>query len=199
MEIRFSSAGAIVVVVAFLIASTLPRHTSAQQSRSASLAKELAALMQEKKLDCIAARSPSGTDQFVAALYFPGQLLVVLARYSAPAVLDEKIARKEYREVYIDLNAASIPESRILIADAGADGLRPRRAPNQPFDSQDIGTKGIHFDGNWREQKLSEQEYMEIFAQADENYSAALQVLVAALKKGETQLTGRQRDRYVHA
>jgi hypothetical protein len=169
--------------VALLLTSVLTHVGIAQEARSATLAKELASLMQERQLDSIAARSPTVEDQFVAALYFPGQLLVVSARYSAPAVLNEKIARREYREVYIDLNSASIAESKILITDAGVDGLRPRREANQPFDGQDIGGEGIRFDGNWRDQKMTEQEYMKVFSQADENYSAALQVLLGALKK----------------
>ena len=43
--------------------------------------------------------------------------------------------------------------------------------------------KGIRFDGNWREDKMSEQDYMKAFTAADEGYVAALQVLIGALKK----------------
>jgi len=164
-------------------ASPLLSTVSAQDSRSAALARELTTLLEQKKLDSIAARAPSGADQFVAALFFPGQLLVVSARYTAPPVLMERIARNEYRDVYIDLNSAGVPESRILITDLGADGLKPRREANQPFDTQDVNGKGISFDGNWREDKMSEEEYMKVFAQADQNYTAALEVLIGALKK----------------
>lgn len=166
-----------------LLASPFVLTASAQESRSAALAKELTALLQQKKLDSIAARAPSAADQFVAALFFPGQLLVVSARYAAPPVMMERIARSEYRDVYIDLNSAAVPESRVLITDLGADGLRPRREANQPFDTQDTNGKGIRFDGNWREDKMSEEEYMKVFAQADQNYIAALEVLIGALKK----------------
>lgn len=179
MEIRFSA-----LVAALIALSSFASPALAQQSRSAALAKELTALLDAKKLDSIAARAASGSDQFVAALYFPGQLLVVSARYSAPPVLNEKIARNEFKDVYIDLNAASIPESKILITDLGADGLRPTREANQPFDTQDMHNKGIRFDGNWREDKMSEADYMKAFSQADENYILALEVLIGALKKG---------------
>ena len=155
----------------------------AQEPRTAALAKELTALLTQRKLDSIAARHPAGPDQFVAALFFPGQLLVVSARTSAPAVVNEKLIRREFRDVYIDLNSASIPESRVMITDGGADGLRSRREPNMPFDMQDMAGKGIRFDGNWREDKMSEQDYMKAFSQADEAYLAALQALVAELKK----------------
>ena len=51
-------------------------------------------------------------------------MMVVWARTSAPAVVNEKLIRKEYREVYIDLNSASITESRHFVTDLGPDGLR---------------------------------------------------------------------------
>ena len=180
MEIRFSAAAAAVLIVLSFVATP----AVAQASKSVALAKELTALLDAKKLDSIAARSASAADQFVAALYFPGQLLVVSARYSAPPVLNEKIARSEFKDVYIDLNAASIPESKVLITDLGADGLRPKREANQPFDTQDTAAKGIRFDGNWREDKMSEADYMKAFSEADESYIRALEVLIGALKKG---------------
>lgn len=156
---------------------------AAQEVRTAALVKELTSMMQTQKIDSVAARHPAAADQFVAALFFPGQLLVISARTSAPAVVNEKLVRREYRDVYIDLNSASIPESRVMITDGGADGLRPRREPNQPFDMQDAAGKGIRFDGNWREDRMSEQDYMKAFALADDAYLAALQALVAQLKK----------------
>jgi len=118
------------------------------------------------------------------ALFFPGQLLLVSARTVAPAVLNEKLIRREYRDVYIDLNSASIPESRIMISDGGADGLRPRREPNLPFDTHDAAGKSVRFDGNWREDRMSEKDYMAIFSQADDLYMSALSALVNELKKG---------------
>jgi hypothetical protein len=182
MTLRFFRAP-VWLCAAALFVSPFVSLVAAQESRSAALAKELTSLLQQKKLDSIAARMPDGADRFVAALFFPGQLLVVSARYAAPPVLNERIARGEYRDVYIDLNAASIVDSRILFTDLGADGLKPIRADNQPFDTHDANGRGISFDGNWREDKMSEQEYMKAFAQADENYTAALQILVGALKK----------------
>lgn len=174
-------ASAIVLVSAVLV--SLAGTPAAGQERSAALAKELTNLLTERKLDSIAARHPAAADQFVAALYFPGQLLVVWARTSVPAVVNEKVIRREFRDVYIDLNSASIPESRVMIADGGADGLRAKREPNQPFDTQDANGKGIRFDGNWREDKMSEADYMKIYTQADEAYVTALQALVNELKK----------------
>jgi hypothetical protein len=181
MTIRLVRVGAMILatIVLFGVASARPLA----QDRSAALAKELTSLLQERKLDSVAARHPAAADQFVAALFFPGQLLVVWARTTAPAVLNEKLIRREFRDVYIDLNSASIPDSRVMISDGSADGLRPRREPNQPFDTHDANGKITRFDGNWREDKMSEAEYMKIFTQADSAYVTALEALLTELKK----------------
>jgi hypothetical protein len=164
-------------------ASTSVSLVHAQESKSATLAKELTELLQSRKLDSVATRMPSTTDQFAAALFFPGQLIVVTARSAAPPIVNEKLARREYRDVYIDLNSASIPESRVMITDGGADGLRAKRDPNQPFDMHDAGGKSVRFDGNWREDRMSEKDYMSVFSQADEAYVAAVSALINELKK----------------
>src|SRR5262245_1224582 len=90
---------------------------SAQEPKSAAPAKELAQLLASKKLDNIAARLPGSTEEFVGALAFPNQLMVIWAKTTAPALLNEKIVRREYREAYIDLNSASVVESRYFVTD----------------------------------------------------------------------------------
>jgi hypothetical protein len=171
-----------IVIILTLFASVVPGQV-AVQDRSAALVKELTGLLQQHKLDSIAARHPAAADQFVAALYFPGQLLVVWARTTAPAVVNEKLIRREFRDVYIDLNSASIPESRVMISDGGADGLRPTRVADRAFDMHDAQGKGTRFDGNWREDRMSEQDYMKIYTQADREYVTALEALLSELKK----------------
>lgn len=168
--------------VLLVAGSLMPAPAQAQHSQTAVLVKELTDLLQQRKLDSIAARQGTA-DHFVAALFFPGQLLLISARTTAPAVINEKLVRGEFRDVYIDLNSASIPESRIMITDGGADGLRPTREANKPFDTYDAGGKSIRFDGNWREDRMSEQDYMALYAKADAAYAAALNALVSVLKK----------------
>ena len=172
------SCGAALIVAA---AASPPVH--AQEPKSSALAKEVIDILQQRKLDSVAARHPAAADQFVAALYFPGQLLVVTARTSAPAVVNEKLVRREFRDVYIDLNSASIPASRVMISDGGADGLRPTRESNQPFDTHDADGSSIRFDGNWREDRMSEKDYMTRFTEAEDAYVAALSALLTELKK----------------
>lgn len=151
------------------------------QSRSSQLAVELAKLLDTMKLDAIAAKIEG--DQYVGALYFPGsQLLVVRARYIVPERMDAQLQGRNYRDVYIDLNSASIKDSKILIADLGANGLQLGRR-NQPYDTVDTGGKSIAFDGDWGKAKISEQEYTKAFETNDAEYTLMLQALVAQLKK----------------
>jgi hypothetical protein len=156
----------------------------AQDPVSAAPAKQLMQLLSERKIDSIAARMPGSTEEFVGALTFPGQLMVVWAKSSAPAYVNEKLINKQYREVYVDLNSASIMESRHFVTDLGPDGLRARPAQRQgPADTHDLGTKSLRFDGNWREDKMSEAEYMKAHAEADAAYAKAVEALIAELKK----------------
>lgn len=185
MTIRFAAP---VPAIAAALACTLllPAALHAQESTSAASATQLAQLLQEKKLECIAAPHPGAPDMFAAALHFPGHLLVVWARYAAPALITEKITKGDYRDVYAELNSASVAGSKVLISDLGADGLKARREENQPFDDQDSGRKTIRFDGNWDAQKMSEQDYMKAYADADRAYAEALAALIAHVQKGPT-------------
>lgn len=156
----------------------------AQEPKSAAPAKELAQLLSSKKLESIAARMPDNREEFIGALAFPGQLMVVWAKTTAPNVVNEKLIKKEYREVYIDLNSASVVESRHFVTDLGPDGLRAKPETRQgPSDSHDLGVKSMRFDGSWREDKMSEAEYMKAHAEADAAYAKAIQVLIDEIKK----------------
>jgi len=169
----------------FAAASVLlvaPALAVAQESKSSQLATELAKLLDAMKLDSIAAKVQG--DQYVGALYFAGsQLLVVGARYSVPQRMDAQLAGKNYRDVYIDLNSASIPDSKVLVSDLGANGLQARRESNQPYDTVDMGGKSYAFDGDWDKAKISEQEYTKAFQASDAEYTRMLEALVAQLKK----------------
>lgn len=155
-----------------------------QDSRTIALAKELTQLLDQAKLDAVAAKDPAAPDTFVAALYFPGsQLLVVSAKYQVPVLLNEKIAKKEYKEVYTDLNSAYVEGSKCFVMDIGADGIKAKRDETR-YDTCDIGAKSYSFDGDWKKQKFaSEEEYQKAFAQADDRYVKMLSVLIAQAKK----------------
>lgn len=172
------------ILVPVLLVTAFASATLAQEPQSAAPAKELAQLLTSKKLDSIAARMPDNREEFVGALIFPGTLMVVWARTTAPAVVNEKLIRKEYREVYLDLNSASVIESRHFVTDLNSDGLKAKPATKQgPADSHDQGGKSMRFDGNWREDKMSETDYMKAHADADAAYTRAIQALIEEVKK----------------
>ena len=180
---KFSSPTAWILSAAFC--ASIVSGAAAQEPKSAAPAKELSQLLADKKLDSIAARMPDSRDEFVGALAFPGQLMVVWAKSSAPAFVNEKLLRKEYREAYIDLNSASILETRHFVTDLGPDGLKPK--PDQksgPADTHDAGAKTMRFDGSWREDKMSEADYLKAHSEADAAYAKAVQALIDELKKG---------------
>ena len=156
----------------------------AQEPKSAALAKELAAALNTAKLDSLAAKDPAGADTFIAVLYIPGfQLLTIAAKYSAPQLLDARIGKKEYREVYIDLQSSASPGSKVFVEDLGMDGLRAKKEDNQGFDSVEIGGKRTMFDNEWKKQQITEQDYLKTHSAADERYAQMLTALLAQLKK----------------
>jgi len=167
-------------VVALACCLLAPATLSAQDSKSAALAGELTKLLDQMKLDAVAAKA--GTDQFVAALYFQGsQLLVVGAKYSTPDRLTYLIGQKQYRDVYADLSSASEQATKVFVMDLGANGLKFKRENNEPFDTVDSSGGSVAFNGE--RGKLSEDDYKKVFATSDEQYTSMLQALVAALKK----------------
>ena len=159
-----------------------PAPVQAQESTSAPLAEELATLMAERQLDAVAGRDTTEDNRFVAALFLPGQLLVVSARYAAPDTAEVKITNREFREVYIDLNAASIAGTKTLITDTQANGLR---ADDRTTDMVDRGDGILHLDDDPGGQDLSRDEYRSAFVEADAQYAWMLEVLIASAQ-GDT-------------
>lgn len=178
--VQFSSS---LVVVLAVVAGT-GSSARAQEPKSSASAKELAQLLAGKKMDAVAVRAPGSSDTFLAALAFPSQLIVVSAKYAAPPLLNEKLARREYRDVYIELNSASVLDTRHIITDIGADGLRAKKAKKDDVaDSRELGGKPFILDGNWREDKMSETDYMKIHAETDDAYAVILAALLGEAKK----------------
>ena len=119
-----------------------------------ALAQELTGMLEHAKLDSIATRQAGSDDVFVAALFFPGQLLVVSSRYAVPALLNERIAQRKDRDAYIDLNVAVDLATKVFIEDMGADGIRSRRSA-AAFDIYSKGDTRFPFDGDWKKRKLT--------------------------------------------
>ena len=147
-------------VVGLMLAG-LPLTAAAQASKSAAIAKELVQVMDAKKLDSIAAKTPTGEGNYAAALYFPNvQLLVVSGRYSAPQLMEPRLAGKQYRDTYMELSGTVAPDSKIFVQDMGEPGLSSKKQENM-YDTWTQAGKIVMFDGDSGKQKLSDAEYAE--------------------------------------
>lgn len=174
-------------VVAFTVLCCLPAAARAQDTKSPELAKQLAQLLDQKKLDSLAAKDPQDPGTFHAALYFPGtQLLVVSAKYTAPALLTDLLAKKDYRAVYVELSSASVPGSKVFVMDIYADGLMMKPSGDQPPDSVERAGTQSTFDGGWKKAKIAEADYMKSYSDADAAYAHVLQLLINQLKGSGT-------------
>jgi hypothetical protein len=155
-----------------------------QGAKSAAAAKELTQALDAAKLDAIAAADPSDPSTFVAALYIQGsQLLVVSAKYAAPTLLTAKIKTKEFRDIYMDLSAASIAGSKVFIIDQNCDGLLSKPEDNGAPDTWEAGPQQVTFDGEWRKAKLTEDAYGKMFSDAEDRYTKILSLLTAQAKQ----------------
>jgi hypothetical protein len=174
-------------VVAFAVALTLaaagPASTQGQTSRSAAPAATLVKLMVQRGIDAVAAPDPAEPGRFVAALCFPGtQLLVVSAKYPVPAVLDQRLSNREYRDVYMELQNEITREGRFFVQDMQANGLTARPAKDMPLDIvYENGVKTISLDGDWKAQGLTAADYDARFGSADRRYADLLAALAATL------------------
>jgi len=174
-------------VVALSALFCIPSAAGAQDAKSIDLAKELSQLLDQKKLDSLAARDPKDPGTFHAVLYFPAtQLLVVTAKYSAPALLNDLLAKKDFRGVYVELSSASVPGSKVFVMDIFADGLMVKPNGDQPPDSIERAGTQSTFDGGWKKAKISEADYLKTFSDADAAYARVLQLFISQLKGSGT-------------
>jgi hypothetical protein len=172
-----------IALVALIALASAPAVARAQDARSSDLAKQLTGLLEQKKIDAIAAPDAQNPGGYMAALYFPGtQLLVVSAKYSAPALMGELLARKDYRAAYAELTSASVPGSKLFVNDVYANGLSVKPSGSNPPDSIESAATQATFDGGWKKAKITEADYLKAFADADAAYIRVLQALITSLK-----------------
>lgn len=170
-----------------LLLSSFTVPAAAQDLKSADVARQLTQLLETKKLDTFAVADSTNPGTYIAAMHIPGaQLLVVSAKYAAPAMLTELLARRDFRGVYIELSSASIPSSKLLVMDAYANGLMPKPSGEQPADSIERAGTVSTFDGGWKKAKVTEADYMKTYGDADAAYMQLLQLLVSQLKTSGT-------------
>ena len=172
---RFAAAG----LAGAVVLAVLPARAAAQGPMSEPLAMELSELMSSAQLDAVAGPDPSEENRFVAALAFPGQLLVVSARYEVPVYIEERIVAGQFRDIYLDLNSRSIAGTKVLVTDSGANGLH---ATGDTVDMVDDGSGIFRLDGEWRDKDMSRSEYEEAVAEVDAQYARMLSVLIEAAR-----------------
>ena len=175
---------ALVALSALIVAPAVAR---AQDVKSVELVKQLTGLLDQKKIDAFATADAQNPGAFIAALYFPGtQLLVVSAKYSAPPLIAELLARKDYRAVYAELTSASIPGSKMFVNDIYANGLAIKPNGSTPPDSIESAATQATFDGAWKKARIAEADYIKSFNDADAAYTRVLQALITQLKTAGT-------------
>jgi hypothetical protein len=168
--------------IALLISQVVSAAPPQQTLRSGALAKQLGAALQERGLEAVATRDPNESDRFVAALFYPNaQLLVISARFASPPLLDARLSQRQYRDVYLDLGSAPIPNTSVLVQDMSADGLCDSR--DKSADILYEGNVTSMFDADWKSHNRSELEYLKRLGDADERYSRMLELLLAEVKR----------------
>ena len=150
---------------------------------SADAARELAYALDGSGLNAIAAADPEEPGQFVAALYIPGgQLLVVSAQHPSAEGIRHRLAMRQYREVYLDLQGTPTPQNKFFVQDARADGILSALPGSGDVDVlYEDGVRQTLFNGDVKAQRLTPAEYDAKLAAADARYARLLKLLTAAV------------------
>ena len=159
-------------------------------SESGAKAKELAALLQAKKLEAYAARDAMQPGRYVAAIVVPGvQLLVVSASYSRTNDIEYSLYNKKFQDAYLDLKSGALSTDRFFVDDAMCDGLVAVPGRNPLHDAVHMDGAKVVFDGDFvdpkkkNSKKISEDVYRKNFAAADMRYAKVLDLLITELKR----------------
>lgn len=170
----------LIAAIVFVISGAII-HAS-QESASTVATKALLSALDHAGLDAIATVDPAEPGAFVAAMHIKGgQLLVVRAHHPSVEALSARLAARQFRDVYIDLQATPTPKGKLFVMDSGANGL-PGDS-DQPAHVDVVyedGTRQTMFNGA-RAQKLSPDEYRKQLKDADVRYTRLLEVLRAAV------------------
>ena len=159
---------------------------------SAAKAKELAALMQGKKLEAFAAKVPEQPARYVAVLLSQGvQMTVVSSTYERFSDIDYRIYYKDFMNAYMDLRTGLLAKDRVIIEDHKCDGLLPTPGKESAPDIVSGGTSPRTFDGDFADPKkratkppkISPEEYLKLYTDNDAAYAKLLDVLLTEVKK----------------
>lgn len=176
------------VLLALVMTATRP---GAQAVASGDAAHELITALDQLGLEAIAAVDPAEPDTFAAALKIQGgRLLVVEARHPSVEGLLQRLAARQYRDVYLDLQGTPIQKGKFFVQDAGANGI-----VSTPPGSVDVdvlyedGERQTLFNGDPMAQHMTAAEYKARLAAADARYARLLTLLRSALRETTEQST----------
>lgn len=178
------------VASVLLCAANLAAAAQAPAATSAGPAKELAALLQSKKMEAFAVKDASEPGRFVAILLVQGvQMMVVSAGYEHPTDIEYRLYTKDYMNAYMDLNASIMSKDKVFFEDRGCDGLSAKPV-NGIDDSVTMGATKRVFNGDFADpkrkpdpKKISQADYEKAFQEADAKYTKLLNMLLDELKK----------------
>ncbi len=181
---------ALLLASALMAGVTAGAQAPSAASESGAKAKELAALLQAKKLEAYAARDAMQPGRYVAAIVVPGvQLLVVSASYSRANDIEYNLYNKKFQDVYLDLKSGALSTDRFFVDDAMCDGIVAVPGRNPLHDSVSMDGAKILFDGDFvdpkkkNSKKITEDVYRKNFAAADMRYAKVLDLLITELKR----------------
>jgi len=176
----------LLVMLALLTTGSI---AGAQAFASADAARGLVSLLDRYRLDAIATVDPEEPGTFVAALYIPGgQLLVVHARHPSVDGIRQRLAARQYREVYLDLQGTPTREGKVFVQDARADGILSAVPGSGDVDVlYEDGQRQTLFNGDVITQHLTAAEYDAKLATADARYARMLTLLTSAVRETQEQ------------
>lgn len=187
-SVRICTRVALAAAIAALLSIDGFAQAAPPASTSAAKAKEVMSIMTSKKLEAFAVREGS-TDRFVAVMAVPDvQLLVVSASYSRPSDIEYYIYQKDYVNGYRNLKTSALASSRFFVEDLHGDGLTWAPAKNGVPDTVTVETKQQVFDGpadpkKRNDTRMAADAYAKSYADMDQRYAKALEILLAELKK----------------
>lgn len=178
----FDSGRRLRMLTVIMVAISAIAVAAAQEGASSKAAPSLVSALNESGLDSIASVDPTEPGAFIAALHIKGgQLLVVRARHPSVDAISARLAARQFRDVYIDLQATPTPQGKVFVMDSGADGLPADAAQSANVDVvYEDGTRQTMFNGA-RAQNLKEDAYLKQLHDADLEYTRLLNVLNTAI------------------
>jgi hypothetical protein len=183
-ELNFRNALSLIVHLwAALFLSGIVSMPQAQSFASADAARGLTRALEQRGMNAIATADPAEPGTFVAALYIPGgQLLVVSARHPSVDGVAHRIALRQHRDVYLDLQGTPTPEGKFFMQDADADGILSALPGTGSVDIlYEDGARRTLFNGEIQAQHLTPAEYDARLAAADARYARLLTLLTSAV------------------